>query len=96
VGNFEVALGWEVTPDTLLDEGHGVHCHDCGVDLAPCDADGYPVEDGWEGYMVHGHVWGAAGGEGHLCVGCLEARLGRREAGPSLVSERDLARPGSC
>jgi hypothetical protein len=78
VGNFQVALGDEVTFDALVDEGRGVQCDDCGVDVAPCDADGYPVEDGWEGYMVHDQVWEAAGGEGHLCVGCLEARLGRR------------------
>ena len=46
------------------------------------------IEDGtWEWYMVHDRVWAAAGmdtgtiplgGRGFLCVGCLEARLGRR------------------
>lgn len=77
VGNFEVALGEEVSFDALAEEGRGVRCHDCGMDVAPCDPDGYAV-DGWEGYMVHDHVWEAAAGEGHLCVGCLEARLGRR------------------
>jgi hypothetical protein len=34
-----------------------------------------------EVYMVHDHVWKAAGMEpygGCLCVGCLEKRIGRR------------------
>jgi hypothetical protein len=43
----------------------------------PCDPDGFPVE-GWERYIVHDHVGEAADGEGWLCVGCLEARLGCR------------------
>jgi len=44
------------------------HCRDCGVSVAG------------EWYTVHDHVWAAAGMErlgGCLCVGCLEARLGR-------------------
>jgi hypothetical protein len=59
-----------------VEEGEGVHCTDCDVDVMPCDPRGYPV-DGWEGCMVHDRVWEAAGGEGHVCVACLEARLGR-------------------
>jgi hypothetical protein len=43
----------------------------------PCDPDGFPVE-GFERYKVHDEVWKAARGEGWLCVGCLEERLGRR------------------
>jgi hypothetical protein len=34
-----------------------------------------------EWYTVHDHLWAAAGMErlgGCLCIGCLEARLGRR------------------
>ena len=77
VGNFEVALCWEASFDALVEEGCGVRCRDCGMDVAPCDPDGYPV-DSWEEYMVQDHVWGAANGEGRLCIGCLEARLGRR------------------
>jgi hypothetical protein len=41
-------------------------CKDCG-----CDYD--------ESYMVHERIWKAHGvGEGHLCVGCLEKRIGRQ------------------
>jgi len=35
----------------------------------------------WEIYMVHDSLWAAAGMEplgGHLCIACLEARLGRQ------------------
>jgi hypothetical protein len=49
----------------------GCNCHDCGVDV---------VEIG-ESYMVTGRTWrqgGLAPDGGRLCVGCLEARLGRR------------------
>jgi hypothetical protein len=34
-----------------------------------------------ESYMVHAHLWAAAGlayDDGCLCIGCLESRLGRR------------------
>lgn len=48
------------------------HCLDCGASTA---------EDGLnEYYMVQAAVWHAAnpGRKGMLCIGCLEARLGRR------------------
>jgi hypothetical protein len=51
-------------------------CIDCGVDTLPT---------GWDAraeyYMVHDHVWGAAGMtllRGCLCIGCLEHRIGRQ------------------
>lgn len=58
-------------------------CDDCGVDTTP------EPPAGWEYYMVHDPVWAAAGmpvpddpegfvGEGILCIGCLEKRLGRK------------------
>jgi hypothetical protein len=48
-------------------------CADCGVDTCP-------VETGSraESFMVHDEIWAAAGDEDHLCVGCLEHRLGRQ------------------
>lgn len=47
-------------------------CVDCGVDTFARGVDEY--------YMVHNEVWAAAGmlpRGGMLCIGCLEARLGR-------------------
>jgi hypothetical protein len=42
-------------------------CHDCGNDF-----DEYS-------YVVHDAVWNASGlSDGLLCIGCLEARIGRR------------------
>jgi hypothetical protein len=41
-------------------------CHDCGADCSALR----------ETYMVHDAVWPI--GDGVLCVGCIEARLGRR------------------
>jgi hypothetical protein len=51
----------------------GTACHDCGKEtLSPRGASEY--------YMVHNHVWQAASApaRGFLCIGCLEARLGRQ------------------
>ncbi len=44
-------------------------CRDCGVDTDAID----------EYYMVADPVWkqAAKGVDGHLCIGCLERRLGR-------------------
>jgi len=44
-------------------------CRDCGVDTDSID----------EYYMVDDRVWeqAAKGLDGHLCIGCLEQRLGR-------------------
>lgn len=43
-------------------------CSDCGWDT-------YPTEY----YMVHDHIWYNEAGmsDGYLCLGCLEARIGR-------------------
>lgn len=52
-------------------------CRDCGVATAP---ERWFRQPPWEWYLVHDHVWRAAGMEandGHLCIGCLESRLGR-------------------
>lgn len=70
-------------PDTDADSGP---CGDCGLPTTP--------EDGlWEYYMVTNETWLLAGmdtahvpddadrsaaGHHYLCIGCLEARLGRR------------------
>jgi hypothetical protein len=56
-------------------------CHDCGTDTAPCTGKrGCRHKGRWEwGYMIHDSLWAAAGaGDGFLCIGCLERRLGRR------------------
>jgi len=65
-------------------------CRDCGTDCTPCTgARGCRHAGKWEHYMVTAEVWSAAGmpaptvrgyneSDGDfLCVGCLEARLGR-------------------
>jgi hypothetical protein len=47
-------------------------CNDCGIDTSP-----------FEVYMLHDVVWDATGlgpDGGYLCIGCCEARLGRRLA----------------
>ena len=70
----------------LVASGRPSPCHDCGRDVQPYDDDGRPVEGGWEWYMVIDEVWDAAVPEEadavsitvFLCVGCLEARLGRQ------------------
>ena len=47
------------------------HICDCGTDTTP--------SAGWEYYMVHDAVWSLAGmKDGFLCIGCLEARIGRK------------------
>ena len=59
-------------------------CADCGVDTAPCSArPGCRHAGRWEDYMIHGELWATTGigpgmGDGRLCIGCLETRLGRQ------------------
>lgn len=62
-------------------------CRDCGASTAPRDSAGDIMDFTWEWYVVWPRVWRKAvpdageidyGGGGYLCVGCLEARLGRR------------------
>lgn len=53
-------------------------CRDCGTETLPTAWDRRA-----EYYMVHDHLWQAAGMgavDGCLCIGCLEARLGRELA----------------
>ena len=61
-------------------------CRDCAVDTTPHDAQGRPVAGAWQYYVATDDVWLAAGmppdserspGGDFLCIGCLEARLGR-------------------
>jgi hypothetical protein len=56
-------------------------CVDCGIDTCPTTAKrGCRHKARWEYYMVHDVVWAKAGMDsdgGHLCIGCLEKRLGR-------------------
>ena len=55
-------------------------CLDCGVATTPhAGRRERPTSGTWEWYIVHDHVWQAAGaGNGYLCIGCLERRLDRR------------------
>lgn len=54
-------------------------CIDCGVDTCPCtERRGCRHAGRWEHYMVTDEVWDLAGDPmGYLCIGCLEARIGR-------------------
>lgn len=53
-------------------------CADCGADTTPRTR-GRITGQSWEWYMATDETWAAAGmgDDGFLCVGCLEARLGR-------------------
>ena len=62
-----------------------VRCVDCGMETESSiltDDTVEPVPGRWEYYWVKEEVWAAAGMPhdlgGALCVGCIEARLGRR------------------
>lgn len=54
-------------------------CADCGIDTAPMDRLERADEGTWEWYMVVPRIWGEHGVSlGYLCLGCLEARMGRK------------------
>ncbi len=65
-----------------------LNCIDCGtntvpsVDMAEFERNPdyeYTLDERCEVYWVRNHVWQLVGNpEGSLCIGCLEARLGRR------------------
>lgn len=59
-----------------------IPCVDCGANTAPCTGKrGCRHAGKWEHYMVHNEIWEEAGmspDDGHLCIGCLEKRIGRR------------------
>jgi len=68
-------------------------CLDCGLATTP-HWRGRPVGC-WELYMVHDRVWKRAGmAPGCLCIGCLEARLGR-SLGPRDFTSALINRPNS-
>jgi hypothetical protein len=73
-------------------------CIDCGIDTCPCSGKhGYRHVGRWEHYMVKDALWKRAGltpDAGYLCIGCLEARLGR-ELRPSDFKDVILNRPGN-
>ena len=74
----------------------GAICQDCGLDTTP-----RPVTKGtWEWYMVLPEIWAQAGmppmvpnehgltDEEFLCLGCIEARLGRLLNASDFTSQR--------
>lgn len=63
-----------MTPDPGP-EPADTRCIDCGMETLSTEP-GVPTEH----YSVHDHVWqqAGAGRRDHLCIGCLEQRLGRR------------------
>lgn len=57
----------------MIPRGYELLCADCGTDTVPADG---PCEY----YFVYNEIWEQAGMEkdgGFLCIGCLEARIGR-------------------
>jgi hypothetical protein len=61
-----------MTSDDAMEPKPDGRCMDCGADVTFVTPDEY--------YMVRDALWLRANpeGVGKLCVGCLEARLGRR------------------
>lgn len=58
----------------MTDRARSTVCVDCGTECLPTD------QRRAEWYMVTDHVWAAADMDefdGCLCIGCLEARIGR-------------------
>lgn len=55
-------------------------CADCGQDTTPCTGKrGCRHAGRWEYYMVRNNLWALKGvGDGYLCIGCLERRIGRK------------------
>jgi len=80
VGNFDANCGYECTLDGLVREGRGTRGTDYDADVMPHDPDGFPLEGGFERYMVPDHVWEAAKGEGVAVY-----RLSRGPAGSAAV-----------
>lgn len=90
-------LNEELTYEALVAAGTPTTCDDCVKEVTPYDEYGHPVEAGWEWYMVHSPVWEAASQGGKpasiLCIGCLEARIGRRLT-PEDFADLEINRPG--
>jgi hypothetical protein len=62
-------------------------CSDCGTDTTPCTGKrGCRHKGRWEYYMIRDAIWAACGmKDGFLCIGCIEARLGRQLASRDFV-----------
>lgn len=90
-------LNEELTYEALVRQGAPTTCDDCGDDVTPYDDYGYPVEGGWEWYMVRPEVWEVASRDGErpriLCIGCLEDRIERRLT-PGDFADFEINRPG--
>lgn len=73
--------GEGLTFQGLVEWGTPASCMGCARDTTPCDETGRPVAAHWHWYMATDAVWeaatGAADTEGHLCLDCLEQRIGR-------------------
>jgi hypothetical protein len=78
----EQLLLFDVQPEPV--RGDSSRCVDCDVDCYEID----------EYYMVHDDVWPIAPFGGMLCIGCIEARIGRRLT-PTDFTDRPMNRwPG--
>lgn len=67
------------------------HCHDCTKEVTPI-----PPQGNWEHFMVHDHLWSSAGmtsNGGHLCLDCLESRLGRPLTAADLKPDLPINEP---
>jgi hypothetical protein len=83
-------------PVSLMKTNRGLTylCDDCGLDTTPCKRH----RRDWgraEWYTVHDRVWKRADmlPSGHLCIGCLEQRLGRRLQPGDFPSNLPISRP---
>lgn len=75
--------GSQIVFDIILEVADW-RCLDCGQDMSVVD----------EYYMVHDDIWLSVvpGQDGHLCIGCLEGRLGRELVAADFKGRRALGR----
>lgn len=75
--------------------GPDIRCADCGTPLLPTGR-----QPAREWYMLHDHVWAQTGmpptGGHYLCLGCVEARIGRPLTGADLTSEQPINDPSDA
>ncbi len=62
-----------------MSASHPTPCRSCGTDTTPCTGKrGCRHKGKWQWYMVLPAIWQqAGGGNGYLCIPCLEQAIGR-------------------